>query len=752
MKLTTTTILLSLFVVAESYAQVGYWTWEKGPASVGQDGTYGTMGTASSNNNPGARSEGVTWTDSTNTLWLFSGFGQAGAQGFLNDLWKYDQTSGNWTWMKGNASTNSSGSYGTMGTASSSNVPHSRSKSISWLDDDGNFWVFGGASSAGYLNDLWKYEPNTNNWTWVSGTNTTYHGGIYGTQGTGSVSNVPGGRLNSSAWIDDDGNLWLFGGYGKAGSNTGMLNDLWKFNPTNNQWTWVSGSNGINQSANYGTQGVANASNRPGARNFCVAWNDSNGNFWLWGGNGKTASTTGLLNDLWKYDVSTSMWTWMKGSNATNQAATFGTQGTAASSNNPRSSHSSVGWVGNNGDLFLFGGRNDASGTDFLGTLWQYDISTNNWTWVKGPSSPNQYGTYGTMGAGNNNNVPGCRDAAITWKDGNGQMWLFGGIGYSNSSLGFMSDLWRFTNVCQIEATLDNQINPACNNYSTGVATATASGNEGNVSYAWSNGANSITASGLAAGTYSLTVTDAVGCTDTLEVEIVEPSEIITQKNVTDESCVGMNDGQVNVSNSGGTPNYTYAWSNTQTTASLSGLSPGTYMVTILDANNCSVLDTVEVSAGNPLPQPNLGEDTITTASSLSLYPGVYTSYLWQDGSTNGVFTATTTGVYHVTVTDNNGCLGADTINVTFDNTTGIESDYVKNGIEIFPNPTSGNIQILNTQAIASYAIYSLDGRLVDGGALQSNSLSLNLNSGTYILEVQDKHQHHSQLLIINRE
>ena len=64
---------------------------------------------------------------------------------------------------------------------------------------------------SGYLNDLWKYSPSTNQWTWVSGNNTASLG-VYGTQGVSSSFNFPGSRGGSVIWIDSNGTLWLFGG------------------------------------------------------------------------------------------------------------------------------------------------------------------------------------------------------------------------------------------------------------------------------------------------------------------------------------------------------------------------------------------------------------------------------------------------------------------------------------------------------------------------------------------------------------
>jgi hypothetical protein len=119
--------------------------------------------------------------------------------------------------------------YGTAGVASASNVPGSRNSSTSWSDSSGNLWLFGGS---GYFNDLWKFNIAGGTWEWVSGSNTTNVGGIYGTLGVASTGNMPGARATAISWTDPSGNLWMFGGNGYDSSNSlGNLGDLWKYTP-----------------------------------------------------------------------------------------------------------------------------------------------------------------------------------------------------------------------------------------------------------------------------------------------------------------------------------------------------------------------------------------------------------------------------------------------------------------------------------------------------------------------------------------
>src|SRR5579864_8632430 len=313
------------------------WAWINGANTANQSGVYGTQGTASPSNVPGARHIGVSWIDKSGNFWLFGGDGRdsTGSFGHLNDLWKFDGK--NWTWASGANTANQFGVYGTRGTASSSNVPGARNFPTSWSDGNGNLWLFGGGGYdsvgiTGGLNDLWKFDGT--NWTWVSGANTVNQPGVYGTQGTAAPSNVPGARIGANSWIDSSGNLWLFGaslGYDSSGS-LGSLNDLWKFDGTN--WTWISGAATVSQPGVYGTRGTASPSNTPGARGASAAWIDKNGNLLLFGGSGSDSTGTfGVLNDLWKFDGSS--WTWVSGSNSINQSGVYGAKGTAAPSNVP---------------------------------------------------------------------------------------------------------------------------------------------------------------------------------------------------------------------------------------------------------------------------------------------------------------------------------------------------------------------------------------------------------------------------------
>jgi N-acetylneuraminic acid mutarotase len=269
-----------------------------------QQGVYGSLGIPSANNIPGSRFGAVSWIDSAGNFWLFGGIGydSNGAIDELNDLWKY--SGGEWSWESGSKLVNQNGVYGTQGVPAPGNVPGARVLAVGWIDLSGNLWLFGGAGfvsdgPGGVLNDLWKYSNGQ--WTWMSGSSTTYPLAVYGTQGMAAPSNTPGWRQYAVSWTDSSGNFWFFGGNGvDSASGVGLLNDLWRY--SNGEWTWMSGSNLINQDGAYGTQGMIAPGNIPGARLASSSWIDANGNVWMIGGYGEPASgTEGDLSDLWMY-------------------------------------------------------------------------------------------------------------------------------------------------------------------------------------------------------------------------------------------------------------------------------------------------------------------------------------------------------------------------------------------------------------------------------------------------------------------
>jgi len=486
------------------------WTWMGGSNSVssgsnGQPGVYGTLGSGAIGNIPGGRDNVATWTDRNGNFWLFGGEGidVNGNFGVLNDLWEFSPSTNQWTWIGGSSAVpascagntsvacGQSGVYGTIGSASATNIPGGRAAASFWTDSSGNFWLFGGSGfgsgqDLGELNDLWKFNPSTKQWTWVGGSSDAGQSGTYGKLGAAAAANIPGGRDSAANWIDSSGKLWLFGGEGAdSGGNVGQLNDVWEFDPTGNTWAWMAGSSTLPAacatSANnghcgwpavYGALGVAALSIGPGSRLSPTAWTDKNGNFWLFGGIGSVFWQSDdfvfvTQFDLWEFNPSTKQWAWMSGNSTSTcsestgedscpQNGIFGTEGTPSIANIPPSRNSAIPWTDSSGNFWLFGGSQDTtSGTGgTCNDFWVFEPAANEWAWMGGSGlsdpvscsdiTPGTYGTRGTPAAAN---LPSGRFSGASWVDTAGNLWLFGGRGYS-SGTGFnevdLNDVWVF--------------------------------------------------------------------------------------------------------------------------------------------------------------------------------------------------------------------------------------------------------------------------------------------------------------------
>jgi hypothetical protein len=422
------------------------WAWMAGSQTFNQLSTYGNQGMPAAGNTPSGRQYPATWTDASGDLWLFGGYGEDSNGTLLpmNDFWKF--RAGEWTWIGGPTVGGQSGNYGTLGVPTPNGIPGARDQAVSWTDSSGNFWLFGGIGfdSVGHdaqLNDLWKYSGGE--WTWMGGSAVANVNGIYGSLGVPAPTNIPGARSAAAVWLDSSGDVWLFGGLGYDGSSAmvGMLSDLWNYSA--GQWTWMGGSSVTNQQGIYGTQGVAAASNVPGARFAAYNWIDASGQLWLFGGVAyDSIATSGSMNDLWKY--SGGQWTWMGGFKLANQTGIYGIQGTSSANNLPGARQAGLSWTDAAGNGWLFGGNGHygPSSVGELNDLWKF--SNGQWTWVSGSSLGNQSSSYGTEGSLAPGNTPAGRTSSTRWVDGNGNLWLFGGWALTGATSGNLNDLWMY--------------------------------------------------------------------------------------------------------------------------------------------------------------------------------------------------------------------------------------------------------------------------------------------------------------------
>ncbi len=225
--------------------------------------------------------------------------------------------------------------------------------------------------------------------------------------------------------------------------------------------------------------------------------------------------------------------------------------------------------------------------------------------------------------------------------------------------------------------------NLACNGGSTGAVNITASGGYSTAyTYSWT-GPASFTAttedlSSLAAGVYNVTVTDAGGCTQTATATVTQPAALTATAVATDVLCFGGSTGSINLTVSGGTAPYTYAWSGpssyTATTEDLTSRPIGTYSVTVTDANNCTVVISSTITQPAVLAATNAATNVLcngasTGAINLTATGGTAPySYAWTGTS----FSATTedlaslpAGTYNVVITDGNSCTANASATIT---------------------------------------------------------------------------------------
>src|SRR6185436_6175933 len=348
---------------------------------------------------------------------------------------------GTWTWMKGDSVTNNNGSYGTLGISSPSNKPPAMYEAAFWTDLQGNFWLFGGYHDPPhYLSALWKFEPLTNNWTWMKGSMQSDQSGVYGTQGVASPTNHPGSRcVGIPTWTDAAGDLWMYGGSGfDANGDPGLLGDLWKYHIATNEWTWMKGSDIKQPVTVYGTKLIPAPTNTPGGiEETNCAWVRNGTQLWFFGGN----ATAGLSADMFMYDIASNNWTWMSGPGTPFYSSVYGTLGVPSPVNNPGSRDVYSHAKDLSGNFWIFGGLKSFSGN--ASDVWQYNPINNIWTWMNGPNVIDTIGSSGNVCSNSSAFSPTSRfENGSCWTDQAGNFWTFGGNQYNSPKV--FNDLWVY--------------------------------------------------------------------------------------------------------------------------------------------------------------------------------------------------------------------------------------------------------------------------------------------------------------------
>ena len=655
-------LLLATLVSVTSLlnAQVNEFTWVNGNTSINQAPVYGTQGVPSVTNSPGARESAMTWTDGSGNFWLFGGIDQTSA--YKGDLWRYNPSTNEWTWVHGS---NSSGagapqiSTTAQGVPSNSNTPGCRYGSCTWTSLDGNtLYLFGGwgmtgMGSQGLYNNLWSYDIANNTWTYLKGALGMTQSAMY----TGASSSLtPGSKQGAVGWKGPDGMLYLFGGNGYAsGASSGLTNDLWKYDPTTNNWFFINGNTTINPIS--GTS--------PGGMTEAVAFYDGLSNkAYVTGGLGRTwNSTAGRLNDMWSFNMTTNIWSYESGNSGNvDDGGIYGTIGIEQAGVFPRARDRAKGVVLKSGKFAYFGGYGwNGSSLDQFGDYWEYNPYTKQWAWMRGniPTTTNQNGVYGTVGISSSTNIPGERFATSVWKDYQGNLWLFGGtgLGITGSTVGRLSDLWKFTPDCT-PPTLSPVNTTTASSFCLSNAALTSTAN---AIIAWYATNTSTTALGygesfyptnLSAGAYTYYTESTNGCgispTRTPVSFSINPSPTITVNSGT--RCLP---GAFTITPSGAT-SYTVQGGNFVVTP----ISFTTYTLIGSTSGCLSNIITCSVNVGTK-PNISVNSGTICSGDSFTINPNGAVSYTIENG--NSVVTPTTNSSYTVVGMSALGCLSSNT-------------------------------------------------------------------------------------------
>jgi len=642
-------------------AQAGEWTWTKGDSAMncwGCGGNFGSEGITDPAFYPDVFAFAFQWKDSQGNFWKFGGDAS-------NKMWKYDVNLNEWSWMNGDSSLYyQTAAYGTLGLFSSTNNPGNRTSGASWIDSAGFLWLYGGDyfTNTNERSDMWKYDPSINQWAWIQGSQ-SYSLPVYGTQGVPAASNTPGSRTEMSGfWTDSIGNMWLFGGF----SYSGWLSDVWKFDPGSNQWTWMGGSNLVNQAPDYGTFGISAPTNTPGGRSDAVHWTDSHGKFWIYGGyQNPTFNSPKVYDDLWMYDPLSNEWTWEGGVDTVNCR---GNRGALCESSTQFLPCARLGMLFSSEldtgkRIWLYGGWNDSAQSSE--DLWVYNTLTKKWAWVSCDSSVDQNPHFGLLGIASTISKPGSRSFGALWIDDANDVLIASGITPLSGDEGY-PDIWiyKFDSLCIFTGT------------------------------------------------------------PTFITSFLSVSTEICEK-----FCTNFVDQSTNNPTAwqwifpGGTPSS----STDQNPINICYNEPGVYDVTLIttNANGNDTLTLHNYITVYPTPAiPTITQNGYTLTSSPADF------YQWQlntvdiPGATNQSYTVTQTGFYTVVVSDSNGCNNSATQYVEI---TGIH-EMSDGEISVYPNPSNGNftVEFVNTNTLGEV---SIDVTNAIGQKVFSEDLSGELNS-----------------------
>lgn len=271
-----------------------------------------------------------------------------------------------------------------------------------------------------------------------------------------------------------------------------------------------------------------------------------------------------------------------------------------------------------------------------------------------------------------------------------------------------------------------------------------AEGGSSPYTYEWSNGSTDQSLLDLAAGVYSLNVTDASGCSADTTITIGTYPSIEFEGEIDHVSCYGISNGAIDITIIEGNPNYTYQWDHGMTTQDINNLTTGTYRVEITDGNGCmswgsfNVMQPEALTAEISAVEPSEWEDVdLDLSVSGGTYPYYYT---WNTGDDSEDLYNVPAGFYEATIVDYNGCVVMADQVIEEENTTSIiEAKF--DHLNIYPNPTSDYATISwENNEISKLTILNASGQMVDSKEVyyEKTYQTKDLDSGLYIIILTD--------------
>jgi hypothetical protein len=414
-----------VFFQSQSIFAQNQWSFLRGFLSTYGDSwnQFTTTGVPNANNRPGVREHcgsGIY----NKKIWIYGGDGYTSG----SDVWYYDINQKAWVYI-GDSGVN--GVYTDKLSESTTAHMGKRSRMASAIDKSGNMYIFGGETKdLGYhtaWNDFWKYNTNTNKWTWLGGSTSHSSAGSYGT----SAPDWPRARYRTRGWFDADGNYWVFGGVFYDGVNAPYpLNDMWKYTVSSQKWTCETGDcNALNPPNTPGgvypsTTGQTSPTYKPRARSDYNYWVDNQGDFWFYGGyNGEVHSGAIQLSDTWRYNPKTKAWTLL---------AIEGYM----SDTSPGSQAEALCWLGNDGLPWMK--LPNRTIWKFMNGAWQ---KTGNLNVDWGPP----YLPTNQPFEANDYNIAGSQFTTFDHIKTDSSVYLFNGYGLgANNQWSYMGALWKY--------------------------------------------------------------------------------------------------------------------------------------------------------------------------------------------------------------------------------------------------------------------------------------------------------------------